>query len=205
MINGGIPRREALKLLGAAFSAPILAGLSAEELLAFGRGLHARLASDPGPHIFKTLDPHQGATLAVLVDRILPETTTAGALAVKAHEFIDLMLTEVVEVAERDRFLKGLVQLDVASHTAWGRDFVAGEPEQQIALMTAQEEEAAALAATAPVQMFWGRQKPPKGHFFHLLKHLTLLAFYTSEPGLIRELGFQVVHGSFTGCPRREP
>jgi hypothetical protein len=205
MTREGIPRRDALKLLGAAVSAPLLAGLPADEVLAFGRGLHARLASDAGPHVFMTLDPHQGATLAVLVDRILPETDTPGALAVRAHEFIDLMLGEAVDAAERERFLKGLAQLDADSDSAWGSDFLSGEPAQQVALMMEQEDEAAAVAEATPVEMSWGRPKPPKGHFFHLLKYLTLLAYYTSEPGLMRELGFQVFHGSFTGCPPRQP
>lgn len=199
-----IPRRDALKLLGAACAAPMLAGLSAEELLGFGRGLHARLA-DPALYVFKTLDPHQAETVALLVDRILPATDTPGALAVKAHEFIDIMLTEVVEAAERDRFLKGLAQLDAASRAAGGRDFVACPPAQQIELMNAQEEEAAAAAAAAPVEMSWGRRRPPKAHFFHQLKHLTLLAYYTSEPGLVRELGFEVMPGAYAGCPRSEP
>jgi glucoside 3-dehydrogenase (cytochrome c) hitch-hiker subunit len=205
MIKEAIPRRDALKLLGAACAAPVLAALSPDELLAFGQGLHARLAAAPGPAVFKTLDPHQGATVAVLVDRILPQTETPGALAVRAHEFIDLMLTEVVEAAERDRFLKGLAQLDVASRAAWGRDFVDCQAAQQVELMNAQEDEAAAAAAAVPVEMSWGRRRPPKAHFFHQLKHLTLLAYYTSEPGLVGELGFEVMPGSYAGCPRSEP
>ena len=31
-------------------------------------------------------------------------------------------------------------------------------------------------------------------------KHLTLLAFYTSEPGQ-RELGIEVIPGAYAGCP----
>lgn len=199
----GLPRREALRLIGAAISVPTLLGLSAEELLALGRGVHARLSDEAGLHIFKTLDSHQGATVAVLVDRILPATDTPGAAAVKAHEFVDVLLTEVLGAAERDRFLKGLVMLDRASRLRFGRDFLDCEPDQQIDLMKAQQDEATAVAASTPVEMSWGRPKTPKAHFFHLLKHMTLLAFYTSEPGLVGELGFVIVPGAYPGCPPR--
>jgi hypothetical protein len=198
-----IGRRDALKRIGIALGVPALSHLSADALLALGRGLHERISEEAGRHVFRTLDAHQGRTVRVLVDRILPETDSPGALAVRADEFIDLMLAEVLPTEDRDRFLAGLARLDEASRSRFGRDFASIEPEQQVRLMESQEEEAAASARDAPAKMSWGRPEPPRAHFFHQLKHLTLLAYYTSEPGLVGELGFVMIPGSYPGCPRR--
>ena len=62
------------------------------------------------------------------------------------HEYIDVMLSEWYEPAERDHFLAGLADLDARAQSAHGVPFVGATPEQQTALLSALEDEAIAYA-----------------------------------------------------------
>ena len=200
-------RREALRSVAAALSIPFLAGLSAEELLAAGREMHASAASAPqGRHIFRTLDARQNQTVSIIADLIIPETDTPGALDANISEFIDLMLTEQFPLEQRDFFLKGLSDLDQQSRKDFGKDFSDCLPEEQVKLLEAQEQAAIAAAqAAGPVSFSWGRPHPQIRLFFHMIKSLTLFGYYTSEIGLLDELEWQMMPGSFPGCTPDAP
>ncbi len=199
-LASAIGRRQALKFVGGALSIPVLQHLTGEQLFALGREMHEGLgAGGPGLHVFETLDAHQNATVKVLVDLIIPQTDTPGALAVRVNEFIDLVLTDVLEAEDKDRFLTGLLRLDRESQAAYGRDFVDCESDQQVELLTALEKDAQAMEAKPRLPS--GRYRlPPREHFFHLAKWLTLYGYYTSEAGLTGELGFVMIPGSYSGC-----
>jgi len=197
-----INRREALRSVAAALSIPFLAGLSGEELLALGREMHASAASAPqGRHIFRVLDAHQNRTVSLIAEMIIPETDTPGALDANVSEFIDLMLSEQFPVEQRDFFLKGLSDLDQQSRQTCGKDFADCEPEEQVALLEAQQEAAIAAAeAAGPPSYSWGRPHPQIRHFFHMIKSLTLFGYYTSEIGLLDELEWQMMPGTIPDC-----
>lgn len=195
-------RRQALKVLGVAVSLPVLAGLSGEGTLALGRTLHARLPDRGADYSLQTLSPRQNETVKVIVDLIIPETDTPGALAVRVHEFIDIMLTEILEDDERKRFLEGLAKLDEQSRVVCGKYFAECDAEQRTALLQEQEAEAIAEqeAAVESAGLSWGRRAVPRDHFFHEIKWLTLFGYYTSEAGMTGELGWQMLPGSYSGC-----
>jgi hypothetical protein len=194
-------RREALKFLGTVLSLSVLADLSADEILAFAQEVHARLPEQSaGSYVFKTLDPNQNKAVTIITDLIIPETDTPGAVAARVNEFIDLMLTEMFKGEDRERFLAGLAELDRQSQIFFGKGFIECDKQQQIDLLKSQEEEAIAAEEGQTEEMSWGRPRAPREHFFHAIKWLTLLGYYTSEVGMLDELGWQMIPGSYTGC-----
>ncbi|MFQ5790352.1 MAG: gluconate 2-dehydrogenase subunit 3 family protein [Acidobacteriota bacterium] len=197
-------RRDVLKTLGAAFSLPILEHLSPGEVLALGQEVHARLRSNVGGgrYIFKTLDPHQNQTVSLLADLIIPETDTPGAKAARVNEFIDLMLSEWFTAEERDRFLQGLARLDEESRAVCGKALADCDGGQQVELLEAQQ--AAATESREREQQRTGTPvaaaRSAEGHFFDVIKWLTLFGYFTSEIGMRDELGYETFPVSYSGC-----
>jgi len=200
-------RRAALRALAAATATTSFLTWEAEDLLA-GLREHAhtprRPARRPQPaYRFRTLDPHQRATVAELAEMILPATDTPGAKAAKVDEFVDLILTEWSRDEERAEFLAGLAELDVRAVRAFGKTFVSGTSEERAALLTALDAE---LTATRTRRRAWRREsgepQPPDHRrlFFHQMRALTVSGYYSSEVGYTLERRQSIVPGIYRPC-----
>jgi len=185
-------RRELLRLLatGAAFQ------LAPRQLMVVLGEARALLASQSSA---RTLNVHQEATVKAMAEMILPRTETPGAADVGASEFIDLILTEWSEEAERRRFLDGLTDVDAQAKTLFGRDFVECSSLQQSEILTALGEEMAVDAERLRDQPLAAGESPSQS-FYSMLRQFTLTAYYTSEIGATRELHFEIIPGQFQGC-----
>jgi len=178
-------RREVLKLLA---SAAVLPALSVEAV-AWLQSVHAQAADAPG---LKTLSRQQNATVTTIAELIIPQTDTAGAKAAKVNEFIDLILTDWYDEATTKRFLAGLADVDRRSHQLYGKKFVACKEAQQIELLKVLDAEAVlARKETTPLAPM---------NFFGMIKKLTLIGYYTSEPGFKNELHRTIIPASHSGC-----
>src|SRR5437660_10472607 len=124
-------RREALRVLGAATAVPLVS----RELLALGRDAHARWRARPE---FRVLDADQQALVTTLTDLIIPETDTPGAKAARVDQFIDVMLADWYDPADRQRFLDGLADVDARSTPATGQPLIASTPPQHTRALPAQ-------------------------------------------------------------------
>lgn len=175
-------RRELLRILGGAAVIPALAPFSTEQRLELARALHARL----GEQSLRTLDGHQNATVTRIADLIIPETDTPGAATVKVNEFIDLLLTEWYEPADRDRLLAGLAALDARSRQAHGADFVDLAAPNQTALLEALDGRSGAGGGAEDA--------------FATLKDLTVYGYFTSETVTKSVLRVPVIPGRHDGC-----
>ena len=147
--------------------------------LAFGRQVHR------GP-LGRSLSPHVERTLAVATERVLP-----GAAEASVGAFIDKMLADWHTPAERDRFLAGLPDLDRRCRARAGRDFVDCTTADQIAVLTALDDEVTALRASSG--------PAANQHWFAMLKYLTVYGWCTSEPAM-RALGLYPMAGRYDGC-----
>jgi len=176
-------RRDLLRLLG---GVPVIAGLTPDELLAFGRQAHAALGRDPaGPGFF---DMHQLHTVAAAGDRIIPDTATPGAMAAECERFTERIVADHYDAARQRRFLDGIVELDRRASFVNERLFVECPPTWQDGILEAVEHDAFAA-------------RPDGGDsFWHDLKYLTLYGYYTSEIGMREELQIPVIPGRFDGC-----
>jgi Gluconate 2-dehydrogenase subunit 3 len=180
-----ITRREALRLLGGACAVPALAALTPDDLFALGRQTHASLALAGGSGFF---DIHQMQTVAAAADRIIPVTTTPGALAAECHRFIERIVQDHYEPPRQKRFVVGLVNLDRRASTLRQRLFADLTDADRDVVLTGAEADTLA-APDAGEDSFWRD-----------LKYLTIYGYYTSRIGVEEELKTNFYPGRYDGC-----
>jgi gluconate 2-dehydrogenase gamma chain len=183
-MNQPMDRREALRktalLMGAAVSATALAGIM--------QGCKATPELTYTPSFF-TED--QARLVSELAQTIIPKTDTPGAKEAGVPGFIDQLLKECYRKEDQDKFLAGLTDFDTKSKAAHGDSFVYLDAEKQLAFVKAENEAAIAAVKADPSQ-----PRP----FMIEAKELTLLGFFTSEPGATQVLQYEAVPGSYKGC-----
>ena len=186
-------RREVLRLLATGS----LLQLAPPNLYALLRAGHSLIQSQTSP---RTLSAHQHATVKAMAEMIIPRTETPGAADVGAAEFIDLILTEWYDEAEQARFLSGLAEVDSRSQKLFAKDFGDCSSTQQADILTAlgqkMTEEGEERNQRVRVR---GASTP--ANFYAMFRQLTLTAYYTSEAGATDELHFEIIPGSYQGCP----
>lgn len=184
-------RRRALKILGTAGAAPLLApGWSVSELLSIG--LDVRRGGLPASGAaLETLDAAQARAFTALSDVIIPETETPSASAVGVTEFVDTLLTGWLPEDERDWFLAGIDTIDPLSQRAYQSAFADCAPASQVAIVAALDAELDRLRSDP--------DSDETRNFFYDVKRFTLAGYFTSEVGL-RSLGYRIVPGAFEGC-----
>ena len=220
--SGFIDRREAIsrlmKVLGGTFAAPTVAALMA----ACERGGGADVSA-------ATLSPEQKEMVATIADHIIPRTDTPGARDVAAQDFIAQMMERYYPPEHRQAFLTGLSELDDRARDEHDAAFIECTAEQQVALLTALDREtfqpAPRPAPPSPAEIreraepgTTGTALPPEvagdsgwqmetpeprrgeAHFWRTMKELTLVGYYTSEPGATQELRHEKVPGRYQGC-----
>jgi gluconate 2-dehydrogenase gamma chain len=184
-------RRGALKIIGAigATCAYPFAGDELHGQTAHDAEHHA--AGVPSTTFFREPD---FATLSRVSDLIIPPTNTAGAIQAGVPLYIDRVVS--TNVAHQELAAEGLRYLDAESQRLNGQNkFLALNESQQLAILEplceAYDRDPGSTILPRPVQ------------FFGLIKSLTADGYYTSQPGLIDELGYKGNHAllSFPGCP----
>ena len=148
-------------------------------------------AASYSPKFFTSAELELVATIGEL---ILPRTDTPGARDARAHEHIDLVLSESSE-DERHDFRDGLIWLDRRSQDLYGRGFQALDVERQTALLTSISDR-----NSLPPDDERGNQ------FFLNIRSKAVFAYYTSEAGLMRELTYKGKHvlDHWEGCPHAD-
>lgn len=179
-------RREMLQVLAASAGVACLDGLVLDEILAFGRQLHAQARA--GTDGLRALGPHQSATVTVAAERIIPRSDTPGATDAGVTAFIDRMLADWYEPDERDRLLQGLAELDVRSRALGGGRFVDLTDAEQVALLTEIDD---AVASDE--------------HWFAMLKFLTVWGYFTSEVAQRQTLGAFPPPWRYEACAPYQP
>ena len=185
-----INRREAIRrvawLMGGAVSAPAILGVLG--------GCSAETATDPEwKPMFLT--QAQAALVAEVAEIMIPRTDTPGAKDVGIAAFIDKMLKAVYPKDEQARFFAGLAELETQAKREHGRAFLELEPPLRAALVKQVHDPAVELdqASTLPVAE---RGRP----FILTMKELTMLGYFTSEPGATQVLQYRPVPGAYHAC-----
>jgi hypothetical protein len=184
-------RRDALRLLA---STAALSAMPIEALRAFQ--LARTQTTGAG---LRTLNPQQNVFIESITDLIIPETSTPGAKGVRVNEFIDLMLTEWYDKQDSDRFLQGIADADAVSRKQYGKTFVQCSATQQILLMKGWDEGAMRYSHVVKMARKAKTALPP-ANFFYTVKRLTLVGYYTSEVGFLKELGATIIPLKHAGC-----
>lgn len=179
--KGKMNRREAFKAVG---MAPLLISLSRHPLVPAQEG-------EWTPSFFK---PEQNETVSVISELIIPQTETPGATAAKVNEYIDFSLSQETSQVQK-AFIEGLNWIDQRSQQLHGGNFVQLAAEEQRAIL-----ETISSEIRLSVQDRIGET------FFQDIKDRTVEGYYTSEIGLVQELGYQgkTYVPEFSGCRHEE-
>jgi hypothetical protein len=184
-------------LLAAGAALPVLS----PSLLAHLQEAQAQVGST---YQLRTLSPSQNSLVVTMIDLIIPVTDTPGAKAARVNEFIDIILTDWANEAERQAFLNGLAGVDKKSNELYGKNFVDASVEQQTTLLRSMDD--AAMAAHTGRRVRHGntipeeRDKQLQGNFWDVFKGITVHGYYTSEIGFTQEENLQLIPGAYHGC-----
>ena len=210
MAGQGIERRRILRYIGIASVASTFPGFRQWTFACSHSDAHApRQSSAPtGPYTPLFFTPEQFRLVEHLTDVIIPADDTPGAKDAGVAEFIDFMLGNRVPVANHDdsrsvaetltrgtaeqvAFTGGLGWLDARSKSEYKNNFMDCTAEQQQAL----------LAELAYKSKFTPNTERGR-EFFQLLRHYTVVGYYTSKVGLesLGYPGLRTAWPKFPGC-----
>lgn len=179
-----ISRREALRhvamLMGGAISAPAILGVL--------NGCTPKQELNWKP-VFLTEE--QAQVVSAVADIIIPRTDTPGALDVGAPAFIDKMLKDCYDADDQKRYSTGLAQLQE-------QGLLKKKPAERVTLVQSVHDAALAAEKESDVPSS-ERQRP----FILMTKELTLLSFFTSEPGATQILQYTQAPGGYRACVPR--
>jgi len=211
-----INRREVIRRVSAALGGGAFVG---------GAGLLAALekaSSPPGAAIGEfTLEDI--AFLDEIAETILPATKTPGAKAAKTGAFMALMVTDCYSRAEQRVFREGMRKVNDATRKASQVSFMEAMPQQRAAVLTTLDREQKSVmdaremaerrkglapltvedsAAHAPPDSSVSESAtaPQPAHYFHMMKQLALLGYFTSEIGCTQALRYVESPGRFDPC-----
>jgi hypothetical protein len=191
-------RREALRQMAAGGAAVVTAPLWVDNLLAIAEqhGAHRAAAPQAAPVAWapKVLNARQNELVIALAELIIPATDTPGATDARVNQYIDDVLADATP-ADRNRFLQGLEWVDIRSERRFNRRFVNADPEHQIVLLKDLS------TATTPLP-----DDKVGVEFFRAIKGMTVTGYYTSQVGILQEIGHEDVafFAAFTGCTHKE-
>jgi hypothetical protein len=177
-------RRDALRFLGAAALAPLVAPCTPAERWRLGESLHRRIAE--GTQEGRALSAVQMAEVRALAETIIPRTDTPGAADVGAPEFVDLLLAEWYPDNERQQLLGGLDSLSERLRAAHGNVLAQLSPDVR----------------TTAVGSVDGTQGDPGSAewAYARIKDGLVFAFLTSEPISRIVNTMPIMPGRFDGC-----
>ena len=140
----------------------------------------------------------QTKMVQIASELIIPTTDTPGAIAAGVPAFIEMMVSQWYTQTERDIFLEGLGKLDQLCIEQGGSAFTAATEEVQIQALLALEKAGKDHPGTSPMAAFT-KQIDETTPFFHKLKELTILGYYTSEVGAKQEHSYNPMPMKFIG------
>lgn len=148
--------------------------------------------TEPGASPIGLFNGAEVDTLDAIAEAILPRTGSPGAKDAQTGAFMADFVTACYDPAEQGVVKKGITAIQTASQTAFKKSFTALAPAQQAEVLTPIAAEAKAYNENPP------EDAPP--HYFTLFQQLTMLGFFTSEPGATQVLRYNPVPGKYRGC-----
>lgn len=131
-----------------------------------------------------TLSFSEEATLAEIVETIIPETATPGAKSLKVHQFAMRMINDCYGEAAQKGLKEGLMTTDIASKLAHGKVFAEIEPAQRLELLK--------KLATSP--------DAATKQFVNMIKGLTIQGYQNSEYVMVNIQKYNMAPGFYHGC-----
>ncbi|MCS6968091.1 MAG: gluconate 2-dehydrogenase subunit 3 family protein [Cytophagales bacterium] len=148
------------------------------------------------------LDAQQMQLVAEIAETIIPRTKTPGAKDAKVPQFISDIVTDCYSEEEQKMFIDGLRSVQENSQKRFGRNFEALNLAQRTEILKGLEAQwqASREQASEKPNNLWFDISQMNPRFWRMIKELTLLGYFTSEPGCTQALRYQHVPGKFEGC-----
>lgn len=132
------------------------------------------------------------AYLDEIAETIIPETDTPGAKAAQVGAFMVVMVNDCYDARDQKVFKEGLDLLNKASDKKFSKTFINLSAEQRKELLIEIDKEAKEYMSS--------KKNDEPRHYFRMMKELTLLGYFTSEPGATKALNYVAVPGKYEGC-----
>ncbi len=139
----------------------------------------------------KAFDEKDMAYLNEIGETILPATATPGAKAANVGQFMTVMVNDCYVEKDQKVFKEGMGKLNDFSNKKFDNEFMKLSPEQRHQLLTELDKEQKEFMKT--------KKEGEPGHYFRMMKELTLLGYFTSEVGT-KARRFTPVPGRYDGC-----
>ncbi len=167
-------RRDVIKrtaiLMGGVVSAPAIMGIL--------KGCKAKPGVAWQPKYFTQ---EQAYVITEMAEIIIPKTDTAGAKDAGVPAFIEQMIFEAYSEEDRTKFMAALEDFTTTT------SYLDLSAEEQTKVVT----DAHAKAI---------EEKPEERPFVMAMKELTMLGYFTSQPGATEVLRYEAVPGYYNGC-----
>ena len=138
------------------------------------------------PTTTRLFNPPQFALLARVVDLVIPQTDTPGALAVNCHRFIDDQLFHCHPPEMQQSMIDLVDFIELSAQKFAKSTFLQLSQQQQIQLLTDMELAQNGFNQSHRLQ-------------FKQLKTLICFGYYTSQVGASQELAYQAIPGGYKG------
>lgn len=188
-------RRDTLKIIGA-IGTTCAFPFSADEL--YGQHAHhppalAQIQPASGTFKPKFFTSPEFETISRIADLIIPPTDTPGAVAAGAPRYIDDVVSANPE--HQKTYRDGLKWLDDNCKKRFEKSFVQLNEKQQIETLTPLSDAVDKNQAKSLGELF-----------FRIIKNMTADGYYTSQAGLVQELGYKgnTVLAKFPECDHPE-
>ena len=169
-------RRDLLRAFGATTALALLPHQAVEAWARVAAGLRPTSG----------LTDAQIALVGAIADTILPRTDSPSATDVDVPAFVDVIVSENLDDAERAAFVAGLDAIDAAARSSGGSAFVDLSPD-------------ARGTAIATIEGGANHRAEP-AHTYWRLKGLIVHGYFTSEPVMKNVLKVEVMPGKFDGA-----
>jgi hypothetical protein len=140
----------------------------------------------------KAFDEDDIAYLNEIGETILPTTATPGAKAANVGQFMTVMVADCYEEKDQKVFREGMDKLNDASKKKFDNSFMKLGPAQRHELLVALDTEQKEFMKT--------KKEGEPGHYFRMMKELTLLGYFTSEVGAKQARRYNPVPGRYDAC-----
>ncbi|HET9746854.1 MAG TPA: gluconate 2-dehydrogenase subunit 3 family protein [Chitinophagaceae bacterium] len=176
-------RRELLKLIALATGGTVVGG----ELFLAGCKSKDTAVAEAG--MFSENDI---AFLDEVAETIIPKTTTAGAKEAEVGKFMTVMVNDCYEEADQKIFREGIKKLNEECNKRHGHSFMKADATHRKDLLVSLDKEAK--------DYMKNKKEGDPGHYFSMMKQLTLLGYFTSKPGLEQNFNYKQIPGSYDGA-----
>jgi hypothetical protein len=136
--------------------------------------------------------PEDAAYLDEIAETIIPQTNTPGAKAAKVGAFMTVMVKDCYEEKDQKEFRRGMEKINELSEKKFDKNFMSLAAPQRHELLVELDKEANEHTKN--------KKDEDPAHYFRMMKELTLLGFFTSEPGATQALRYVESPGRYDGC-----